>query len=221
MDIHDVSDIPDYLTVLEGHRKTLQNAQSKKGQRPQVMKSRKEILTQFMLRQMRNQGPVGPNSISSSFVPSAYPPSVLPLTDLKRIMIKDLTLETHHRGSYILLRAASRPDVMTAIMVIVEDEDNRVLMLQLYNQEKEIATDYLTQGTILAVKEPYLKIMADRDCGIRVDHISDVRFIPAYDDLVPLSWRERVKEDDITANDWKLTGNGFFNKGNRFHAIEW
>ena len=207
--------------MLQGQKKTLENAQSKKGQRPKVMKSREDILTQFMLRQMMNQGSVGPRSISSSFVPSAYPPSVLPLTDLKRIMIKDLTLETHHRGSYILLRAASRPDIMTAIMVIVEDEDNRALMLQLYNQEKEVATDYLTQGTILIVKEPYLKIMADGDCGIRVDHLSDVRFFPAYDDLVPLSWRERVTEDDIAANDWKITGNGFFNKGSYSRAIEW
>ncbi|KAJ5198589.1 uncharacterized protein N7498_007706 [Penicillium cinerascens] len=181
MDTYDVSDVPEYLRILQGQKRTLRNAQSKKGQRPKAMKSREEILAQFMLRQMINQGPVGPHSIRSAFIPSAYPPSVLPLTDLKKIMIKDLTLETHHRGSYILLRTASQPDIMTAIMAIVEDEDNRALMLQLYNQEKEIATDCLTQGTILIVKEPYLKIMADGDCGIRVDHLSDVRFIPAYD----------------------------------------
>ncbi|KAJ5174610.1 uncharacterized protein N7482_000487 [Penicillium canariense] len=219
MDVHDVSSVPQYLQVLQGHRRTLQNAQSKKGQRPRAMKSREEILGQFLYRQMMNKTPAG-NHIRSAFVPPVYPPSVSPLSDLKKIMIKDLTLETHHRGSFILLRALSTPDVMTAIMLIVEDEENRVLMLQLYHQGEELATKYLTQGSVMIVKEPYLKVMADGDNGIRVDQLSDVRFIPPYDDLVPLSWRERVTEDDTTANDWKMAGNDFFNKGHHLQAIE-
>ena len=79
---------------------------------------------------------------------------------------------------------------MTAVMAIVEDEEGSVLMLQLYNQELELSgAQSLKAGTVLAVKEPYVKVMADGDYGIRVDHLSDVFFIPEFDDLVPSSWR--------------------------------
>lgn len=97
-------------------------------------------------------------------------------------MIRDLTLETHHRGVYILLRAVTPADTMTAAMVIVEDEEENVLMLQLYNQEKELSTNGRPiEGTVMIVKEPYLKVMSDGNYGIRVDHLSDVRFIPEHE----------------------------------------
>lgn len=45
------------------------------------------------------------------------------------------------------------------------------------------------------VKEPYLKVMSDGDYGIRVDHLSDIMFIPKFDKLVPSLWRrERGSE---------------------------
>ena len=220
MDIHDVSDVPEYWQMLEGQKRTLRNARSKMGQRLKETKPREEVLMTFMLQRMSTRPTAGQHFIRSSFIPLAYYPSTSPLKDLTKIMIMDLTIETHHRGSYLLLRAVSPPRKMTAIMAVVEDEIGHVLMLQLYNQEKELAMGYLKQGTVIIVKEPYLKIMADGDYGIRVDHLSDVRFLPAYDDLVPLSWRERVTEEDLTANDWKTTGNHLFKQGNYLQAID-
>jgi hypothetical protein len=75
-------------------------------------------------------------NLRTSFVPPAYPPCLTSFCDLTKVMIKDL-LETHHRGTYLLLRSVTPPDRMTAVTAIAEDENGDVFMLQLYNQEEE------------------------------------------------------------------------------------
>ncbi|KAK2789309.1 hypothetical protein FQN53_002151 [Emmonsiellopsis sp. PD_33] len=222
MDIHDVSQVPEYFQYLQQQRRTLQNAQSRKGQRPKGMKSRDVIIGQFMFHRMRSQ--TMPNEfigIRSSFVPPAYPPCVTPLNDLSKIVIKDLILETHHRGSYMLLRSVTPTYTMTAVMTIVEDEGGNVLTFQLYNRDKELSADgYLTEGTVMIVKEPYLKVMGDGNFGLRVDHLSGVSFIPDHDPLIPLSWRRQYPASGTSADDWKLRGNAYFNKGGYKFAID-
>ena len=137
-------------------------------------------------------------------------------------MIKSLCLATHHRDRYLLLRSITQTDTMTAVMAIVEDEEGSVLMLQLYNQELELSgAQSLKAGTVLAVKEPYVKVMADGDYGIRVDHLSDVFFIPEFDDLVPSSWRGHVTQDEENALSWKAKGSKHFNQNDFRSAIQW
>ncbi|KAL4896468.1 hypothetical protein BDV59DRAFT_107183 [Aspergillus ambiguus] len=222
MDTHDVSDVPGYFKYLQAHKQNLKNAQSVKGRPARLQKSRDEILMQFMFRQMMNtEAPADPMHIRSSFLPPAYPPCVTPFRKLKKVMITSLCLETHHRGRYLLLRTVTPTDTMTAVMAVVEDEDGSVLMIQLYNQEKELSgAQSLIEGTVLVVKEPYVKVMADGDYGIRVDHLSDIRFIPEFDDLVPLSWRKRVTQADENALFWKEKGNENFYQGNYRSAIQ-
>ncbi|GLA27457.1 hypothetical protein AnigIFM63326_004664 [Aspergillus niger] len=222
MDTQDVSQAPEYLQYLQKQKRVLQNAQLHKGKTLKPTKSRNEIIMEFMFRQMMSNNKLAnKHQIRSSFVPPAYPPSVAALSTLKRVFIRDLTLETHHRGFYILLRAVTPTDRMTAVMAVVEDERGDVLMLQLYNQEEELSTDgRLVEGTVILVKEPYLKIMADENHGIRVDHLSDLRFLPSHDPLVPVSWGGR-REMDLTASYCKTKGNDHFNKGQYYLAIDW
>ncbi|KAL4920601.1 hypothetical protein BDW62DRAFT_176862, partial [Aspergillus aurantiobrunneus] len=221
MDTHDVSKVSTYLPWLRNHKQTLHNAQSCKGQRPKTTKSRDELVMQFLFRRnMGNKATVNPYTIRSSFVPPAYPPCVIPLIDLKKAMIKDLTLETHHRGCYLLVRAVTPTDTMMAVMTVVEDEAANVLMLQLYNQEEGLVTDgRLVEGTVMIVKEPYLKIMSDGDHGLRVDHLSDVTFLSAHDSRVPSSWGHLAGKD-CSADSWKIKGNDYFNKACYHLAID-
>lgn len=223
MDTHDVSDVPEYLGYLRAHKQNLKNAQALKGRPAKSQKSKDEILMQFMFRQMMNtKAPASPMKIRSSFLPPAYPPCHTPFSKLKKVMIKNLCLETHHRERYLLMRTVTQADTMTAVMAIVEDEDGGVLMLQLYNQEQELSNAYsLREGTVLVVKEPYVKVMADGDYGIRVDHLSDVWFVPEFDDLVPLSWRKRVTQADENASSWKAKGTEHFDQGDYRSAILW
>lgn len=137
-------------------------------------------------------------------------------------MLQDLSLETHHRGRYLLVRTVTPMDVMTAVMAIVEDEDERVLMLQLYNQGKDVSQSWdLPEGVVIVVKEPYVKVMADGDYGIRVDHLSDLVFLPGFDERVPLSWRARTSPDENSSAFWKERGNEFFEQAFYRFAIDW
>ncbi|KAJ5559393.1 hypothetical protein N7513_001792 [Penicillium frequentans] len=213
MDIDDVSTVPQYLAVLKQQKGNLKRAQGFKGQRATPKKSRNEVISQFMLRQMikSRENSSGSMNIRSSFLPTAYPPSIVSLDELSKIMLSDLSLETHHRGRYLLVRTVTSIDFMTAVMAIVEDEDERVLMLQLYNQREEISQPPdLPKGSVLVVKEPYVKVMADGDYGIRVDHLSDLIFVPGFDERAPFSWRPRNLPDEDSPAFWKERGNEFF-----------
>jgi hypothetical protein len=183
MDTHDVSEIPQYMELLLRQKKTIQDAQLLKGQRPKGKKRRDELIMQFRFRLMMKQARSDTNNYNmrTTFIPPAYTPCITPLPELKKVMIRDLRLETHHRGTYLLLTSITPPDRMTAVMALVEDEKKEVVMLQLYYQAEEnerSAEEILPEGAVLIVKEPYLKVMADGGYGIRVDHVSDISVTP-------------------------------------------
>jgi hypothetical protein len=122
MDTHDVSEVREYWQYLHQQKQTLKDAQSRKGQRLKMTKSRDEIIMQFMFRRMMaSTAPLDSKTIRSSFVPPAYAPCTAPLRILKKVVIKDLTLETHHRGSYILLRAVT-PDHLPDVRFIPDHD---------------------------------------------------------------------------------------------------
>lgn len=225
MDIDDVSHVPQYMAVLEQQKANLQRAQGCKGQRATPRKSRNELIAQFRLRRKMNSGRGSADQINirSSFLPPAYAPSTTLLNRLSKIMLRDLCLETHHRGRYILVRTVTPSDLMTAVMAIVEDEDERVLMIQIYNQGEEFSEfQDLPEGSVLLVKEPYVKVMADGDFGIRVDHISDIIFVPGFDERIPLFWRARIQSvEEGLPIFWKERGNDFFQESRYYFAIQW
>lgn len=224
MDIHDVSDAPQFIALLLKQKQSLRDALSFKGQRPKGRKLRDEIILQFRFRLMMRQGRANSNTFNmrSSLIPPAYTPCLSPFSDLKKVMIKDLLLETHHRGTYLLLRSVTPPDRMTAVMAIVEDEEKDVLMLQLYYQEPEnerAAEEILGEGMVLIVKEPYLKLMSDGDYGVRVDHLSDAIYLPMHDQRMPNCWQV-TRDNHGSAGAWKAKGNDYFNGSKYRDAIE-
>ncbi|KAF8850697.1 SET domain-containing protein [Acephala macrosclerotiorum] len=225
MNTHDVSAIPEFVQLLQKQKQRLRDAQSRKGQHIKGKKSRNEIIMQFRFRLLMKERKAdsGAYNTRSSFIPPAYIPCLSPFSDLAKVMIKDLLLETHHRGTYLLLRSVTPPDRMNAIMAVVEDENKDVLMLQLYYQEVEnerAAEEILKEGTVLIVKEPYLKLMADGDYGIRIDHLSDVTYLSMYDERVPNCWQLKFVEHNVSASAWKAKGNDYFNESRYYAAIE-
>lgn len=74
------------------------------------------------------------------------------------------------------------------MIAIIKNEDKRVLILQLYNQGKEFSEPRdLPKRVIIVLKELYVKVIADRDFRIRVDHVLDLIFVPGFDKCIPLS----------------------------------
>lgn len=100
----------------------------------------------------------------TSFVPPAYLPCTTSVAQLKAIEIKDLKLETHHRGTYLILRAITPPHRLSALLVMTENDQGEAVLLIMYQhhaEESRAATDFVNMGTILLVKEPFYKTTAN------------------------------------------------------------
>ncbi|KAN0077855.1 hypothetical protein V8E54_006159 [Elaphomyces granulatus] len=222
MDSHDVPHLDRYIQLLDQQKKTLNAAYKvRQGERPEDRKSRLDLVNNFEMnytvqqmcqlrtRQLRMSTAPTEMLVHSSFLPPPYLPSIAPLGELKQTFIDDLRIETHHRGKYLLLRSITPPNRMTAIMAIVEDEREDAVMLQLYQQDDKKdrpATSILKQNDIVIVKEPYFKVMADGEYGLRVDHVSDLVWIDPCDKRIPLQWTH-LFDLNKTADDWKQEGN--------------
>lgn len=214
MDIENVSDVSQYVQILVRQKAALKTAMARQGQRPKDMKPRQELISQFMMMRMSSRMSQfriqKVSQLQASFVPIPYEPSITPLEDLTAIHINDLRLETHHRGSYLLVRVLTPPFRMTGIVAIVEDENADALPLQLYQQPEEKlrpAASVITVKDIFLIKEPYLKTGSDGAYSLRVDHVSDLVCLDADHDMLPRDWKPRVVDLDKTADDWKQEGN--------------
>lgn len=179
------------------------------------------------MKLMMSQGPAKDHlrhQLRTTSVPAAYPPCVTPFNNLSKTTIRDLRLETHHIGKFLLLRSATPADRMTAVMSIVEDENRDGLLLQLYHQEDETerkTNEILREGDVLIIKQPYFKLMSDGEYGIRTDHLSDVVRLQMGDERIPLACRSRLIRSQVTAVDWKLKGNDSVKKSDYHTASEW
>ena len=230
MDVEDVSHIGDYVAILEQQKRTLQAASKRKGERPKDRIPRARAISDHnencMITKMEKLSHQAGDSfmMHSSFLAPPYLPSTARLEDLESIYIKDLRLETHHRGFYLCLRVVSLPTSMTAIMVVMEDEIEDVMLIQIYQQQDEeerAAEDIDRDKAVCMIKEPYFKVMSDGNYGVRVDHITDLIWLPYHDEKIPLQWRPRIQEIEKTADQWRQEGNTAVNAGDYSEAVLW
>lgn len=220
MDVFNVGS--QYADLINRQKKTLQEAKKRQGQRPRDRKSREHIYTKFMMMLISGGISEQNGMVLSSFIPPSYLPCSTPMTELRPVAIKNLQLEIHHRGTYLLLRSISRPNRMTAIMAIMEDENGDVISLQLYQQEDDsnrAAADIVNVGTVLLVKEPYFKVMGDGEYGLRVDHLSDVIHLKRDDARIPKAWQPRLIDIQLSAESLKTKGNVSMGKKKYWDAI--
>ncbi|KAL8713675.1 MAG: hypothetical protein Q9220_002201 [cf. Caloplaca sp. 1 TL-2023] len=226
MDVDDVSHVGQWLQLLEKQKIALQAASKRKGEQPKDRRPRGHIIQEFMLQsastsqmyQKKDQ-----HMIHQSWVASPYLPSVALFESLKKIYLKDLYLETHHRGSYLLLRVATPPMTMTAVMAVMDDEEDDGVLLQLYQQEDKDhrpGEEEVRKGRVCIVKEPYYKVMNDGGYGLRVDHLSDIIWRSPDDKRIPLGWRAPISKLKKTAETLKEEGNRAVKVGELNVAIE-
>ncbi|KAL9609961.1 MAG: hypothetical protein Q9167_005313 [Letrouitia subvulpina] len=226
MDIEDVSHVGQWMQILMKQKAALEAASKRKGQRPKDHKSRSQLIHEFMLTSANNTMVTqtkGRYMIHQSWVAPPYPPSVAPFGTLKKCYLNELRLETHHRGFYVLLRVATPPTTMTAVMAILEDERDDGVVFQLYQQEDEDHRhgELIVQPQrVCIVKEPYFKIMNDGGYGIRVDHVNDVIWLSLDDERIPLGWRARITEINKSAETLKEEGNVALKAGKLHGAVE-
>lgn len=157
---------------------------------------------------------------SGSLIPPRHPCSK-PLKDLNKIFLNDLVFESHNTGFYLLVRTTTSPTISALISAIIEDErGDRISIMLSQLPPARLLGDGLERRTVLILKEPYLKWMGKGQCGIRVDHPSDAKYLSRYDELIPEEWREEQIESP-TFDTWAVTGDCHLAEGNFQLAIEW
>lgn len=226
MEVDDVSHIGQWMQMLAKQKVALQAASQRKGERPKDRRSRGQLIHEFVLRSASTTmmyRKKETHMIHQSWVAAPYPPSATPLRRLKKLYLKDLQLETHHRGFYALFRVATPPITITAVMTIMEDEKEDGVVFQLYQQEDEDhgpGEEAVQIQRVCVVKEPYFKVMNDGNYGVRVDHLSDIIWLSPDDERVPPGWRARLSEFEKTAETLKEEGNLALKAGKLNIAIQ-
>ena len=156
-------------------------------------------------------------------LPPPYLPSTTPLEELKKLYIDDLSPGTHHRGLYILLRAITPSIRMAVTITIVEDEKEDALTSQFYHLEEGAypTAGSIQEGSVCIIKEPWFVLSRDGAYVVRVDHISDVIWLPKRDSRRPLAWQPQENGTIKTAKQWKDDGNDAMRAGKLHEAVEW
>ncbi|THY85221.1 hypothetical protein D6C92_08965 [Aureobasidium pullulans] len=141
-----------------------------------------------------------------SLLGRAYPPCLHPFSDLSKISLADLKLDTHHHGHYLLLRTFCQPlGVGSPLLAAIEDERGGVDRLACFNVKVALkASDVLPEGSVVGVKEPYYCLGPDEKWLVRVDHASDLVVLEEEHELFPKQWKAASPK---TAMVWKLEGN--------------
>lgn len=164
----------------------------------------------------------------ATYVPPPYPPCVLPLVRLQNMMVKDLKLETHHRGRLLFLKTITEAwtgHVSGGIQVAADDVTGEAVMVEVYivaREERRKATDMLPKGSVFVIKEPYMYMvdaleMPELSC-IRVDHVSDVIYLDKLKPRVSPKWSGKVVEIP-EAMELKLHGDEAIKKEQYHEAI--
>jgi hypothetical protein len=128
---------------------------------------------------------------SRTFVlPLPYPPSRTSVPEANQVHIDEILVNSRKSNEVLLLRAITEPYVYSSSIIIAEDEHGAVARLTLCNLEDSPIDPVLSQGAILAVKQPCWSATPDGGYHIRVDHPTDLVLLEPSHETVPPAWRQ-------------------------------
>ena len=209
--------------LLREHNEALEKAKMHGGNRPEQKGSLRRLLRRFKSQQKKHEAQARRQEPEVLFIPSMYPPCTILIENLKKTMIKDLRFDSRSLDSYILVRTVNQPAKMSTVMVIVEDENENVVLLRILREWLICHDHRLGEDMVLLVKQPCLQWISDKEYEIRVDHVSDIMFVPLFDESVPLSWRDKYLKDisEWSFEKWAEMGDEASKKGEHVLAVEW
>lgn len=214
--------------LMENSKMASQAALLKKGQKPSTRPSREELISTHNQLASQSANASGTFDNRITYITHRFPPSITPLSELGKIYIEDLRLETNHRGSYIVLRTITSPSRMAAVVSVVEDENGgcELIQLSVYNTDSGVGLDdILPQGQVVIVKEPFYKLNGSGGfkigTSICVEHVSDIIYLDPDDGRVPVRWQTQGVGFGRTAAEWKDEGNVMLGNGDFYGAIKW
>jgi tetratricopeptide (TPR) repeat protein len=141
------------------------------------------------------------------------------LADLTPITLSEMLVPNVHLGRYLVCRTINPAHCRLRIMVCVEDSNDDVEELYLYNLVKKfdmIMDDMMPIGTIILLKEPYMNFdSGSSKTYIRCDSPSDVIFLNDNSPLLAgTKWFVNYEKSQFKS--LKAKGNDMF-KHERYH----
>ncbi|KAF0326683.1 TPR domain-containing protein [Colletotrichum asianum] len=209
MDIKDVSESSEMAAQFRAILDDAERSNRRKGEIPRDHLSSSLLVGQFNAAISSRGLPDGMERMITTQVPPPYPPCTRPVRALTLLPISKMKLQEHHRGHLVIVRTLTVSHRPNAITVIVEDEEGTAVLLQLYNQPEESlvkADDFLPQGSVCLIKEPFFKDTPSGSYSLRVDHVGDIVILPSNDERVPEVWRA-PRSIDGDSEQIRLQGN--------------
>ncbi|KAJ3956710.1 hypothetical protein N0V92_006722 [Colletotrichum tropicale] len=209
MDIKDVSESSEMAAQFRAILDDAERSNRRKGEIPRDHLSSSLLVGQFNAAISSRGLPDGMERMITTQVPPPYPPCTRPARALTPLPISKMKLQEHHRGHLVIVRTLTVTHRPSAITVIVEDEEGTAVLLQLYNQPEESlvkADDFLPQGSVCLIKEPFFKDTPSGTYSLRVDHVGDIVILPSNDERVPEVWRA-PRSIDGDSEQIRLQGN--------------
>lgn len=148
------------------------------------------------------------------FFDVAYPPCTVPLSGLAPIHLRELTLETHHRGRVLVVKCFCEPISASSIQNAVEDELGDVDRLAIHNVVPTTdANTVLPQGAIIAIKDPYYHVcVTSGHTMVYVDHPTDFVLLKPGSSIIPRGLDNLPTKTSRSAILLKEEGNAKFKK---------
>ncbi|CAP60185.1 uncharacterized protein PODANS_1_5000 [Podospora anserina S mat+] len=182
---------------------------------PRVKPTKEDLLKTHAVhvQKQANSPENAPRPVKQPNLALAYPASTKSIREVDIIPLSQLEVNSHHRGSGLILKVISPPFLGAGAVSIVEDEFGNVDKISIYNQNDSSILSGVPEGCIIGVKEPYYTINGknadgSEDYMICVDHPSDVTLIRFTDPIIP----EPLRLGPLlkTAEDWKKAGDTAF-----------
>ncbi|KAL1851355.1 hypothetical protein Daus18300_012601 [Diaporthe australafricana] len=212
--MNDNKDFAAHFELLQKQKELLKQAKSRQGQKAtQAMRrSRAQLEQEYFTGALsaHMSGLMNQHTMKTTFIGEAYPPCLEPMSSLEPVLLRDLKLETHHRGRILVVKTFCDPIRLSSIQNAIEDVRGDVDRISIYNLPSTTSlARVLPKGAIVAVKEPYYKATADGGVMVRVDHPSDIVLLEPHDTLMPPQWRKEQKPI-MSAFQLKEKGNAAF-----------
>ncbi|KAF5630309.1 n-lysine methyltransferase SMYD2 [Fusarium sp. NRRL 52700] len=155
-----------------------------------------------------------------------YPPSTAKLADLQPMAIKELRMDTHHRGFFLSLRRVSPVSILqsSSWAVVKGQSSDHVERLEVFLHTSQYGGNTLEVASELVIKEPYYTLNARGESTIRIDHPSDLIVSTISEN--PESWRDSEqysgRPDLVSPGEYKRKGNdALLRKKNYVEAYFW
>ena len=181
---------------LEEMLKNAKEAEKRNKGKPYPRPEKERYLKLFLYNMPEVQSTSSSKDVAlyTSFITGNTHSSKKALNELKPITLNQMMVPKLHENSYLLCRTVSKAKSMIGTMVLIEDTNGDIEELALYNFKRLDTQNFLPFGTIMIIKEPYMKYSSlGKNVAIRVDSPSDVIFLDQTDELLKsVGWMEKL-----------------------------